>query len=147
MRKSTLLWLVLALSCGTTLFYTSQKVHDSREKIVALVRQAAQEEESIRVLRAEWSYLNQPKRLEKLAGAYLDLAPMKGSQFVGADEFPLQPETSTGNVRHAPPSLQERVGERALSQQKRSINKKQTAGNSRNFGDVIKSLGNDRVRR
>jgi hypothetical protein len=90
MRKTTLLWLVLSAFCGTVLFHTSQKVHDEREKIAALDANIAKEEESLRVLNAEWSYLNQPARLEKLAKTYLNMAPLKGSQFIKVEDIPLR---------------------------------------------------------
>jgi len=87
MRKTTLLWLILALFCGTGIFHTSQRVHDEREKIAALEASVGKENESLRVLNAEWSYLNQPARLEKLAKTYLHLAPLKGNQFVKVEDI------------------------------------------------------------
>ncbi len=90
MRKSTLLWLVLSAFLGTIVFHTSQKVHDERQKIAALNVSIGKEEESLRVLNAEWSYLNQPARLEKLAKTYLTLAPLKGSQFVKVEDIALR---------------------------------------------------------
>lgn len=90
MRRSTLLWLTLAAFSGTALFHTSQAVHDGREKLAKLNAAIVKEEDSLRVLTAEWSYLNQPTRLEKLAKAHLKLAPLKGHQFVKADDIPLR---------------------------------------------------------
>ena len=34
----------------------------------------------IHVLNAEWSHLNEPQRLQKLAEKYLDIGPMKTEQ-------------------------------------------------------------------
>lgn len=90
MRKTTLLWLALAAFCGTVLFHTSQRVHDEREKIASLETSINKEEESLRVLNAEWSYLNQPARLEKLSKTYLNMAPLKGSQFIKVEDIPLR---------------------------------------------------------
>jgi len=90
MRKSTLLWLTLTVICGAALFRTSQKVHDGTEKLAALNSSISREEESLRVLRTEWSYLNQPARLEKLARAHLNLAPLSARQFVRAEDLPLR---------------------------------------------------------
>lgn len=134
MRKSTLLWLALATFCGIALFYTSQKVHDSREKIARLGQAAAREEESVRVLQAEWSYLNQPRRLEKLAAEYLKLVPLKGIWFVKPENLPLR------GVAAAIPSpvLREKVGER---EERRTV---AASASTRRFGDVIKSLGAER---
>jgi len=81
MRKSTFLWLLLAVICGCMLFRTSQEVTDGRTKLAAIEASTRKEDESIRVLEAEWSYLNQPDRLEKLSKQYLTLAPLKGKQF------------------------------------------------------------------
>jgi hypothetical protein len=90
-RKITLLWLALTAFCAIALFHTSQKVHDERVKLAALDDSIGKEQESLRLLSAEWSYLNQPARLEKLAKAYLGpLAPLKGSQFVKAEDIPMR---------------------------------------------------------
>jgi hypothetical protein len=90
-RKITLLWLALTAFCAVALFHTSQKVHDERVKLAALDESIGKEQESLRLLSAEWSYLNQPARLEKLAKTYLGpLAPLKGSQFVKAEDIPLR---------------------------------------------------------
>ncbi|MDE1152967.1 MAG: hypothetical protein PW788_10560 [Micavibrio sp.] len=81
MRKSNYLWLLLAAVCGTMLFHTSQQVTDGRTKLAGIEAKAEKEDETIRVLQAEWSYLNQPDRLEKLSRQYLTLEPLKGRQF------------------------------------------------------------------
>ncbi|MBU6475162.1 MAG: hypothetical protein KGQ70_04290 [Alphaproteobacteria bacterium] len=90
MRKSTLLWLTLAAFCGTALFHTSQKVHDERARLAALDSSIAHEKESIRVLGAEWAYLDSPQRLETLAAAYLHLAPLTAGQFIRIEDIPLR---------------------------------------------------------
>ncbi|MCE9507882.1 MAG: hypothetical protein K8R48_06155 [Alphaproteobacteria bacterium] len=144
MRKSTLLWLGLAAFCGITLFHTSQKVHDSREKLAALTRDIGREEESLSVLQAEWSYLNQPRRLEKLAKQYLKLAPLKGAQFVKAEDIALRPAAAAAPEPHVALSPEPAVvvsNEPPLIPQKKSNDKRQTASNSRKFGDVMKSFG------
>lgn len=81
MRRSTVFWFALAGLCGTVLFHTSQEVTSGRSALTRLDREILREEESIRVLKAEWSYLNQPERLEKLAAQYLQLAPLTAKQF------------------------------------------------------------------
>lgn len=96
MRKSTMLWLVLAFAAGTMLFHTSQLVTDGRAKLAQLQKKTAEEEESIRVLQAEWSYLNKPGRLEKLASEYLDLQPMQGKQFATLEEIEQRPAPAEG---------------------------------------------------
>lgn len=81
MRKTAMLWLVLAVICGGMLFQTSQRVTDGRAQLAGIEAAARKEDEHLRVLQAEWSYLNQPDRLEKLSNQYLHLEPLKGKQF------------------------------------------------------------------
>lgn len=92
MRKMPLFWLGLAAMAGVTLFHTAQEVQDKRRQLAHLQNELAKEKESIRVLQAEWSYLNQPERLEKLVADYLStLSPLKGEDFVTLDSLDLRP--------------------------------------------------------
>jgi hypothetical protein len=104
MRKTTLLWLILSAFLGTALFHTSQKVHDDREKLATIEASIGKEEESLRVLNAEWSYLNQPARLEKLAKTYLQLASLKGSQFVKVEDIPPRGTVVAAATTATPPA-------------------------------------------
>ena len=160
MRKSVLLWLVLATFCGIALFHTSQKVHDEREKLAHLSQSIGKEEESIRVLQAEWGYLNQPHRLEKLAQNYLKLAPFKGRQFAKLEDIPLRPaapalspepeiktEKPQNNAVSAvvPPPV--KIIRPALTMappivhHPAAVSTASAPAHDRKFGDVMKSLG------
>jgi hypothetical protein len=88
----TLLWLFLAALSGGVLYHTSQQVTDGRQKLATINDDLRKEDETIRVLQAEWGYLNQPDRLEKLSKQYLDLAPLKGKQFAKLGDIPEQPD-------------------------------------------------------
>ncbi len=46
------------------------------------------EVETINILRAEWSYLNQPARLKRLAERYTKLMPLSASQIVTVNNLP-----------------------------------------------------------
>jgi hypothetical protein len=108
-----LLWLVLAAACGTVLFHTSQRVTDTREKIAALSADTVKEQDSIRVLNAEWSYLNAPARLEKLARAHLALEPMKGRQFVSAAALDAALQPAAGDAAPQKDKPKEQTAARA----------------------------------
>jgi hypothetical protein len=102
-----LIWLVLAAVCGFALFHTSQRVNDDRQRLAELSDLTAREEESLRVLGAEWSYLNQPARLEKLARERLSMVPMKGKQFTTKENLaalqpPQEAEPAAGNPAAVP---------------------------------------------
>lgn len=72
-RVSTILAGAAAVLSGTGLFWVSQSVQESESRLYMLERSIESEREAIRVLRAEWDYLNRPERLEVLAEEYLGL--------------------------------------------------------------------------
>jgi cell division protein FtsL len=55
------------------------------EQIVSLNKKIESERDGIAVLRAEWSLLNRPERIERLAAKYLKLAPAQPRQLVTLD--------------------------------------------------------------
>ena len=54
-------------------------------EIASLTKKIDEERDAIAVLRAEWSLLNRPERIERLAKKYLKLAPAKPFQLVTVD--------------------------------------------------------------
>lgn len=54
-------------------------------EIGSLGKQIDEERDAIAVLRAEWSLLNRPERIERLAQKYLKLGPAKPAQLVTLD--------------------------------------------------------------
>ncbi|HYG88866.1 MAG TPA: hypothetical protein VD978_21685 [Azospirillum sp.] len=90
--KSALIWLGLAGVAGAVLFQTSYEVQGREETLASLNRKIVAEQEAIQVLKAEWSYLNNPSRLETQAAAHLSLRPTDARQFVASAEvIPLRP--------------------------------------------------------
>ncbi len=73
-RISTLLTLTGAVAAGALLFWTSQNVQQAEDRLTHLQQGVQSEEQAIRVLHAEWDYLNRPDRLELLATEYLGLS-------------------------------------------------------------------------
>jgi cell division protein FtsL len=55
------------------------------EEIASLGKEIDTERDSLAVLRAEWSLLNRPERIERLAEKYLKLAPVQPRQLVTLD--------------------------------------------------------------
>ena len=56
------------------------------ERIVVLQKEIGRERDTLAVARAEWSLLNRPERIERLAKKYLNLAPAQPRQLVILDE-------------------------------------------------------------
>jgi cell division protein FtsL len=62
------------------------------EQIVKIQHQINAEQDKINMLRAEWSYLMRPERLQTLSDRHLDLQQLAHSQIVlSANEMPDQP--------------------------------------------------------
>lgn len=74
-RYTAPFFLTVVAGCATFLFWTSQSVQQAQQRLGVMKAELAQERQSMRVLRAEWDYLNRPDRLEALAVRYLDLVP------------------------------------------------------------------------
>ena len=78
--------LVLGLVALAYVIY--QVKYESRgldAEIASLGKRIDEERDALAVLRAEWSLLNRPERIERLAQKYLKLTPAKPSQLVTVD--------------------------------------------------------------
>ena len=107
LRLSTVTSFGLAFASGLVLFWTSQNVQQSEIHERQLKQSIVDERESIRVLRAEWDYLNRPDRLEAMAGRYLDMkAPAPVQLLEKVADIPDVPAEAAPEIESAPkPSL------------------------------------------
>lgn len=80
MRHTTLLFLLLAGAISVALFSVKYQVQDLEEELIGLNKLIIQERQSIHVLQAEWSHLNNPERLRALAARHLGMKPVVPSQ-------------------------------------------------------------------
>lgn len=71
-KLSTIATFVLATVLGASLFWVSQQVQMLEREQRGINEQISSEQEGMRVLNAEWDYLNRPDRIEALAAKYLD---------------------------------------------------------------------------
>jgi cell division protein FtsL len=62
------------------------------EQITKLQHKVKAEQDAIAVLRAEWSFLTRPERVQQLADQYLDLEPLGVAKIVTAQSLPEKPE-------------------------------------------------------
>lgn len=85
-RLSGFICIALAVICGTLLFWTSQSVQRAEYELAQTTQKDAGEQESLRVLSAEWDYLNRPERLEQLTVNNLDMdeSHVEGDNFIEA---------------------------------------------------------------
>jgi len=90
-KISGLLCLAVAIVAGTLLFHTSQSVQNAEQNLTEARNNVATEKESLRILTAEWDYLNRPERLEKLTLQNLDMDEARAEKidFIeGEEEVP-----------------------------------------------------------
>lgn len=88
-RLSTLMAVSAATLAGAALFLTSQKVQRDEARLEDLKATVTREEAHIRVLRAEWDYLNRPDRLERLVKTQMGMGVPQAKQVSGyIDDVP-----------------------------------------------------------
>jgi len=80
MQRSTIFLGLLALSLGFILFEVKYEVVRMEQNLFRAASQIHQEQDNLHMLKAEWSHLNEPQRLQKLALKYLDVIPVKRTQ-------------------------------------------------------------------
>ena len=80
--KSTVIWLGLAGLASGALFHTSYQVQALGEDLAGLNRAIIQEQEAIQILKAEWSYMNDPNRIEEMTRRHLVLGPTTSEQMI-----------------------------------------------------------------
>ena len=105
-RLSSLLAMTGAILTGTLLFWTSQKVQISEARLRQIREAVAGEENTIRVLNAEWAYLTRPDRLEHLAKTYLGMKPVSPDQVAAGPESIPSPAHPTLPARKPVPVSQ-----------------------------------------
>lgn len=92
-RRSTILTLLVAIGLGFGLFRLTYEVQTLEGELAHVNRAVAAEREAIHVLRAEWSYLNEPTRLEALTKKHLSLRTTQDSRIRTVAEIPARPDT------------------------------------------------------
>ena len=97
-RPATALWLVLVACVGFGMFEVKYAVMDLEDTLAKTNRAIVTDQDAIHVLKAEWSYLSQPSRLEELSHRFLDLAPMSTAQLGQIDTIRMRPAAPQPDV-------------------------------------------------
>ena len=107
-RPAMLLIVLLAASLSLTLFVVKYQVQDIEAELVEYNRALTDDRQAIHVLKAEWSFLNQPARLRPLAERYLDMSVVEPAQVGRAIDFfpePVQPGALSASATNGQPVL------------------------------------------
>ena len=78
---------VMLMVSAYVLYSLEHSLRKNERQIVALKKEIRQEGENIKLLNAEWSYLIQPERLERLASEHLSLRQVRPYQLVRREEL------------------------------------------------------------
>lgn len=88
LRLGTLFWIALAVAAGYATIQFKYDVQALERELTQLDGKILRHQEAIHVLKAEWAYLNEPARLQRLSRSYLDLSPVRGSQILDLASLP-----------------------------------------------------------
>ena len=102
MVRSILVWSVLCIAVAIGLIIVKQRVQEHENRLGTLGNELTAADNAIAVLRAEWSYLNQPARLEDLAIRHLGLEPPRPNQLRSVSDFLARPERKEPERQPAP---------------------------------------------
>lgn len=111
MRRSTLLWAFLGIVVVIGLFVVKHRVQDLEDRLHALNAEIITDRNAVQVMQAEWSYLNQPARLEALSKLLLGMDAPVAAQTVSMQELLQQSapdaaaSTLIANMGKAPPRI------------------------------------------
>ncbi len=89
MRVGLVIWGAVIVGTAFGLYQVEISVRDLDRRLESLDRTIARNRGAVHVLKAEWSYLNDPRRLADLSSRYLDLAPVTPQQLAVFDELPV----------------------------------------------------------
>ena len=90
MRRSRFFLTIIAFGVGLCLFRVKYQVMALEKSHKEIVKRIIESKESIHVLKAELTHLNDPARLQKLAVTHLGFAALKPFQIVTINELPKQ---------------------------------------------------------
>lgn len=93
-RAMTLLWGTLALVVGVALFLVKFEVQSLEDDLAGYNREIRKNREETHILRAEWAYLNNPRRLAELNTKFLGLEPLEGVSMVAMASLPMRQRTA-----------------------------------------------------
>lgn len=150
-RLRFLVVFVMAACSGALLLRVSQNVQHAEENLAQLQAAIAQEENSTSFLKAEWAYLNNPERLEKLANKYTDLVPPSTAMMaVDANDVPprvqekITPEDAAASSMIQPAALQikekPQTPSRPLSRKSAASSAAPAKSPEKDFTEVLDSI-------
>jgi hypothetical protein len=106
-RLASVFWLILVSATALATFAVKYEVQALDVRLAEARKATAAESRELRVLDAEWAYLNRPETLAAMNQRFLSLAPITRKQLqTAADEIPMRPAPAAPSpaAPPAPPS-------------------------------------------
>ena len=100
--------IALTIAASVGLYQVKYQVQEMERELAGMKREVVRDRAEIQVLGAEWSFLNQPDRIQDLAGRYLDLSPVVPGQMASIESLPPRgaegAEAAAAHVAEAAPA-------------------------------------------
>lgn len=93
-RTSDIVLIAVMVVAAAFTYRTKHEAERVLHEVRTIERQIQYEEDTIDLLKADWSLLTQPSRLQRLSELYqpeLQLQPVEARQIVGVEELPSRP--------------------------------------------------------
>lgn len=87
------LWIVLVIFSITISAHVKNSVYKMENELAHITQQNKKTADNINVLEGEWSTLNTPSRLRKLAENHIALKPIRAEQIINYSALPFNYET------------------------------------------------------
>ena len=82
------LWVTLTCLVGFGMFVMKNQVQTLENRLVSINKGIEDDIKTIHILQAEWSHLNSPSRLRKLAEKHISLNPVRAEQIINYSALP-----------------------------------------------------------
>ena len=90
-RHTTVLFLLLAAGLSLVLFSVKYQVQDLEQELNEINQDILKHRQVIHVLKAEWSHLNDPRRLRQQIKRHLEMSPVRPEQVGTLEQIPARP--------------------------------------------------------
>lgn len=94
-RAFNLVMLAFTVAVCFGLYRVTYDAQEREAELKHVEAQIAEQERSIGVLKAEWTHLAQPAKMQAMATRYLDLQPMKATQIAYVNDIPMRRTEAT----------------------------------------------------
>ena len=92
---SYILAVIIPCLLGVGLLVMKNQVQGLEKQLVVINRSIQDDIKTIHVLKAEWSHLNNPARLRKLAAKHISLNPIQAEQIINLSALPFEYEADS----------------------------------------------------